>query len=602
MILQHRAIDAGVRCPMIVLQPDLRFENAELVTLLGALEALYVPLEVREISADRCYKACQLGVWSPICGKKLQGIVKLATMLESGRFVARDIGGTDAERMTPCRVEEYVSELFHGTSVTVQVVGDENTLLQEYPLFATVNRAASAVPRHRGRIIFLTYEPQNSASIMETLLLVGKGVTYDTGSVDVKAVDGMIGESRHKSGVGACVGFLQVVNSLEPPTVKVVAALCVVRNSLGESGFVTDEIITAKSGQRVRIINADIEGRLCIADALFHIKEMALCSVNPHIFTIATVMTGAKQAVGSGYSIVIDNVIARNANNAETLEASGELMGDPFEISRIRREDFESYCSGIDGDDVRQGLTTRVNNERSQQGLVAFLLIASGLNKHGMESNSPLKYTFVGITSHISADHDLAKPYHGNPILAMSYCYLIQGKCLTIRNDPPAEMQYARDVDCKPDGGITSSHPRGIIGDSVKNPCIIPYTQPPVENPCRCTSERVAVTQIPADHMMAQSPCSTNVKRNGLKSTEYNNDWMKNIICGFTSLSRAHTSRNVSKCTTILVRMLYGVRGKGGTARRDNVSMPPTVTTYANLTFIMTKCDNNGNECDFNLQ
>jgi len=47
---------------------------------------------VREICPDRCFKASQLGVWSPICSKRLQGIVKLAAALESGRFVARDIG------------------------------------------------------------------------------------------------------------------------------------------------------------------------------------------------------------------------------------------------------------------------------------------------------------------------------------------------------------------------------------------------------------------------------------------------------------------------------------------------------------------------------
>lgn len=47
---------------------------------------------MREISPERCYKACQLGVWSPICSKKLQGIVRLASALESGRYVARDIG------------------------------------------------------------------------------------------------------------------------------------------------------------------------------------------------------------------------------------------------------------------------------------------------------------------------------------------------------------------------------------------------------------------------------------------------------------------------------------------------------------------------------
>lgn len=52
------------------------------------------PLEVREICPDRCYSqySYQLGVWSPICSKKLQGIVKLASALESGRYVARDIG------------------------------------------------------------------------------------------------------------------------------------------------------------------------------------------------------------------------------------------------------------------------------------------------------------------------------------------------------------------------------------------------------------------------------------------------------------------------------------------------------------------------------
>jgi hypothetical protein len=50
------------------------------------------PLEVREICPERCFKASQLGVWSPICSKRLQGIVKLAAALESGRFVARDIG------------------------------------------------------------------------------------------------------------------------------------------------------------------------------------------------------------------------------------------------------------------------------------------------------------------------------------------------------------------------------------------------------------------------------------------------------------------------------------------------------------------------------
>ncbi|XP_043265573.1 putative aminopeptidase W07G4.4 [Colletes gigas] len=445
----QRALKAGVRCPLFALLPDIRFENVELVTLLGALEGLYVPLEVREICPDRCYKACQLAVWSPICSKKLQGIVKLASALESGRYVARDIGGADPERMAPPRVEEYLAELFCGSNVTMQVVSDQDTLLQEYPLFACVNRAASMIPRHAGRIIFLTYEPPNPACVLETVMLVGKGVTYDTGGVDLKIQGTMFGMSRDKCGAAACAGFMQVVNLLQPPTVKAVAALCVVRNSIGENSYVSDEVITAKSGVRVRVGNTDAEGRMAMADALCHVKEMALCSVNPHIFTVATLTTHAVLTAGRGYSIAMDNAVARLVSNAEKLQASGETMGDPFEISRIRREDFRFHEGLTEGDDVLQAQDKLcTGTERGHQGPSAFLILASGLDNHGACSCSPLKYTHIDICGHLPKPHHL--PYSGNPVLALSYCYLIQGKCLTVRNDLPFEMQYVCEVDCKP--------------------------------------------------------------------------------------------------------------------------------------------------------
>ena len=112
--------------------------------------------------------------------------------------------------MAPPRVEEYLAELFCGTNVTMQVVSDQETLLQEYPLFACVNRAASMIPRHAGRIIFLTYEPPNPACILETVMLVAKGVTYDTGGTDLKVDGKMFGMSRDKCGAAACAGFMQV--------------------------------------------------------------------------------------------------------------------------------------------------------------------------------------------------------------------------------------------------------------------------------------------------------------------------------------------------------------------------------------------------------
>lgn len=64
------------------------------------------------------------------------------------------------------------------------------------------------IDRHKGRIIYLTYDPPGT--VTQTLLLVGKGVTYDTGGADIKANGVMSGMSRDKCGAAAVAGFLKV--------------------------------------------------------------------------------------------------------------------------------------------------------------------------------------------------------------------------------------------------------------------------------------------------------------------------------------------------------------------------------------------------------
>lgn len=67
----------------------------------------------------------------------------------------------------------------------------------------------AGVQRHRGRIVYLTYEP-SSGFVDKTLFLVGKGVTFDTGGADIKAGGVMAGMSRDKCGAAAVAGFMQV--------------------------------------------------------------------------------------------------------------------------------------------------------------------------------------------------------------------------------------------------------------------------------------------------------------------------------------------------------------------------------------------------------
>jgi len=78
----------------------------------------------------------------------------------------------------------------------------------------------------------------------------------------------------------------------------------------------------------------------------------------------------------------MDNAVARLASNAEKLQASGEAVGDPFEISRIRREDFLTHQGRAEGDNILQALNQlSCKIPRGHQGPAAFLIKASGLDK-----------------------------------------------------------------------------------------------------------------------------------------------------------------------------------------------------------------------------
>lgn len=410
-----RALKAGIKTPLLVVPNYERFKQVELVTVLGALEELYVPIMVREDAPKKLEKPKTLGVYLED-KNRTSTTVKLANAIEAGRFVARDIGSGDPERMAPPRVEKYVLDAFGGSGIKTEVLAGTEFFEKEYPLFAAVNRAASVIERHQGRIIFLTYEPEDKTKVVDTLMFVGKGVTYDTGGADIKAGGVMAGMSRDKCGAAAVAGFMKVVAELKPQHVKVVAALCMVRNSVGENCYVADEVVTARSGIRVRVGNTDAEGRMAMADALCRMKEMAPGNPNPHLFTVATLTGHAVLAVGN-YSICQDNGPAREDLNARKLQDAGSVIGDPFEISTMRREDLAFHRAKSAGDDLLQcNNAPSSRTPRGHQTPGAFLLLAAGLDKNGLTAQQPIKYSHLDIAASAG---DLPHEPTGAPIAAL---------------------------------------------------------------------------------------------------------------------------------------------------------------------------------------
>ncbi len=207
----------------------------------------------------------------------------------------------------------------------------------------------------------------------------------------------MAGMSRDKAGAAAVAGLFRVLSLLRPRGVRVVGELGVLRNSIGPDGYVSDEIIRSHAGLRVRIGNTDAEGRLVLADLLSHLRLLALEAAAPRILSLATLTAHAGRAVGN-YSVLIENGPARRANVADALDALGDAWGDPFERSRLRREDYDFIKPRTRADDVLSANTlSSAATPRGHQYPTAFLTVASGLAAHGNDSERPLPFTHIDL-------------------------------------------------------------------------------------------------------------------------------------------------------------------------------------------------------------
>ena len=407
-----RARDAGAQKILLLVQPPPRgeaFDEAASVAALGAVGGLWEPLEAREALGPAIEPVKQIGVAS-LDGEFAAQQAAWVEAVEDGLRLARDLCGTEPERMAPPKFASYVQQAFRGTGVKVTVQKETKALQKDYPLLMAVARASLGVARHKPCVVRLEYLPKGN--IERTLLFAGKGLTYDTGGADLKTDGHMAGMSRDKGGAAAVAGLFLAAARQKLKGTKLVAELGVVRNSIGSDAFVSDEIVTSHAGCRVRIGNTDAEGRLVLADLLSHLRVQAAKEDAPRLFSVATLTGHAGRAVGP-YNIALDNGPARALGIAQSLMTVGDRCGDPFEVSRLRREDFDFVQPRTKADDVLSCNNAPSSaTARGHQFPMAFLCLASGLHKHGNDSAVPLPYTHIDIGGSGCEDGDWQ---HGRP-------------------------------------------------------------------------------------------------------------------------------------------------------------------------------------------
>lgn len=215
-----------------------------------------------------------------------------------GVWTARTLGTIPANLLSPVQFVKRVQGLFQDLPVEIRVL-DENDLQEKgFGGILAVARGSHQPPR----LLRLSYAPGSASS---SLNLVGKGVVFDTGGVNLKIVrmNELVSMRQDKAGAATVVGIVEAVARTGMP-VRVEAAVPLVENMPGGNATRPGDVVRMYSGKHVEITNTDAEGRLILADALAFIQEE-----QPGVPTLdfATLTGAAVVALGKSRAPVFSN-------------------------------------------------------------------------------------------------------------------------------------------------------------------------------------------------------------------------------------------------------------------------------------------------------
>lgn len=156
----------------------------------------------------------------------------------------------------------------------------------------------------------------------EKTVLIGKGVTFDTGGLNLKGTDFLKAMKGDMAGAAAVLGVMQAISDLNlAMNVEAVVPLC--ENSIGERSYKPEDVFRARSGISVEIANTDAEGRLILADAIDYAKEKLSPS---RIIDVATLTGAADVALGHDISALFSNTDALALQLFEASIRAGEPL------------------------------------------------------------------------------------------------------------------------------------------------------------------------------------------------------------------------------------------------------------------------------------
>jgi leucyl aminopeptidase len=261
--------------------------------------------------------------------------------IERGRIIAeatnfgREVINEPSNVMTPTEMANKAAEVAKAYGLELDVLDEDQ--MRELGMGSLLGVAqGSAEP---AKLIVLTYKPKTKSD--ETVAIVGKGVTFDTGGISIKPADGMEKMKYDMAGGATTIAAMQAIAQLKP-AVNVLGIVPATENMPGGRAQRPGDVVRAMTGKTIEVINTDAEGRLILADAVAYARKLGATK----IVDLATLTGAVSIALGDLYVAILGN----NQEWIDTVIGVAKKSGEKFwqlPLDKEYREQIKSEIADI---------------------------------------------------------------------------------------------------------------------------------------------------------------------------------------------------------------------------------------------------------------
>lgn len=245
-------------------------------------------------------------------------------------FLVRDLINMPTNALGPSQLAVILAALAEQYEANFQQWVGDDLVTDNFPAIYTVGRAAADAPR----LLSLTWGNEQHPKVA----LIGKGVCFDSGGLDLKPFPAMRLMKKDMAGAAHVIGLAQWIMQ-QQLAIRLIVLIPAVENAIGPGAYRPGDILTMRNGLTVEIENTDAEGRLILADAL-----VKACEDKPNLLIDFTTLTGAARvAVGTEIAAMFTN----NDKLAQELQKVSNNIQDPIWRLPLFKEYEELFASSI---------------------------------------------------------------------------------------------------------------------------------------------------------------------------------------------------------------------------------------------------------------